>query len=102
MTNITPIITGILALLSTILTIVVIPYIKQKTTTTQQEQIAAVIKTAVYAAEQLFKGTGRGQEKKEYVVNYLHSLGIEVDIDDITDNLNVLIEATVKEMNGGK
>lgn len=102
MTNITPIITGILALLSTILTIVVIPYIRQKTTTTQQEQIAAVIKTAVYAAEQLFRGSGRGQEKKDYVVNYLHSLGIEVDIEDITDNLNVLIEATVKEMNGGK
>lgn len=102
MTNITPIITGILALLSTILTIVVIPYIRRKTTTEQQEQIAAVIKTAVYAAEQLFRGSGRGQEKKDYVVNYLHSLGIEVDIEDITDNLNVLIEATVKEMNGGK
>ena len=99
MTDITPIITAVIALVSVILTIVVIPYLKTKTTATQQAEIVALIKTAVYAAEQLFKGTGRGEEKKNYVVNYLHSLGIEVDIEDVTDNMNVLIEATVKELN---
>lgn len=99
MTDITPIITAVIALVSVILTIVVIPYLKTKTTATQQAEIVALIKTAVYAAEQLFKGTGRGEEKKNYVVNYLHSLGIEVDVEDVTDNMNVLIEATVKELN---
>lgn len=98
MTDITPIINGIIALVSVIITVVVIPYIKRKSTVAQQEIITAVVKSAVYAAEQLYKGTGRGEEKKKFVIDYLHEHGIDVDIDDVTDNVNVLIEAVVKEM----
>lgn len=98
MTDITPIINAIIALVSVIITVVVIPYIKRKSTVAQQEIITAVVKSAVYAAEQIYRGSGRGEEKKKFVVDYLHERGIEVDVDDITDNVNVLIEAVVREM----
>ena len=77
-----------IALIAAIITAKVIPWIKAKTTNEQQKRISAVIKTLVFAAEQIY-GAGHGKEKLDYVVSKLDEKGFAVDTCEI--------EAAVKE-----
>lgn len=97
MYDITPIIEAIGALIAAAITCFLIPYIKSKTTAEQQKEINAWVKIAVSAAEQIFNGSGRGEEKKAYVISWLKEHGIEVD----EAELDALIEAAVYELNQG-
>ena len=92
--NITPIIEAALLLLAAIFTTVVIPYIKSKTTAQQQTEINAWVKIAVSAAEQIYNGSGRGAEKKAYVLEWLKQRGITVD----EAKLDAMIESAVYEL----
>ena len=93
--DITPIVEAVVAVVCAVVTCVLIPYIKSKTTAEQQKEINAWVKIAVSAAEQIFTGSGRGEEKKEYVINWLREHGITVD----EAKLDALIEAAVYELN---
>lgn len=95
--DITPIIEAVAALLAAIITAVVVPYIKSKTTADQQRQINTWVQIAVSAAEQLYVGSGRGEEKKAYVIAWLRQHGVTVD----HDKLNVMIEAAVYDLKNG-
>lgn len=97
MTNITPIIEAVFALLAAVITAVVIPHIKSRTTAQQQAEINAWVKIAVTAAEQIYKGAGRGAEKKAYVLDWLNAHGVTVD----ADKLDALIESAVYDMTNG-
>lgn len=87
----TTIIEAVFALIAVIITSIVIPYIKSKTTKEQQAEIAAWVKIAVAAAEQIYIGSGRGPEKKAYVIEWLAARKIKVD----ADKLDAMIEAAV-------
>lgn len=63
----------------------------------QLEKVEYWANVFVNAAEMLFKGTSRGSEKKQYVVEQLTALGFEVG-----DKENAVIEANVYAMNNGK
>lgn len=89
------IILAIISLLGTIVTVVLVPYIKSKTTEKQRDNIYTIVTLAVSAAEQIYFKPGEGKKKKEYVVNYLSSKGIKLTVED----LNVFIESAVKELN---
>ena len=95
--DITPLVEVALALLGTIITCFVVPYIKSKTTAEQQKQINAWVKIAVSAAEQIYAGSGRGEEKKTYVLKWLADHGIIVD----SEKIDAMIEAAVYELNNG-
>ncbi len=86
--DLTPIIQAVIALITALITARVIPWIKAKTTNEQQKRLSAVVKTLVFAAEQLY-GAGNGQEKLNYVVTRLGEKGFEIDMDEI--------EAAIKE-----
>lgn len=96
--DITPIIEAVIALAGVVVSCVLIPYIKSKTTTEQQKEINAWVKIAVSAAEQIYVGSGRGEEKKAYVINWLREHGITVD----EAKLDALIEAAVYELTNGE
>ncbi len=98
--NLTEIIVAFIGLLGVIITAVVVPFIKKKTTITQQKDIAMWVKIAVSAAEQIFNGTKAGAEKKAYVIKYLQEMGIDLEDERIKKEVNLLIEAFVSEMNG--
>ena len=89
--NITPIIEAAFALIAAIITAVVVPYIRSKTTDTQQAEPRAPVRIAVTAAEQLYIGTGKGAEKKAYVLAWLAERGITVD----AEKLDAMIESAV-------
>ena len=95
MFDITPIVEAILALVAVVITSIVIPYIKKRTTTEQQKELISWVKIAVAAAEQIYVGAGRGPEKKLYVVEWLADRNITVD----TNQIDALIESAVYELN---
>lgn len=95
--NITPILEAVLALAATVFTVVVVPYIKSKTTAQQQTDIEGWVRVAVSAAEQLYKGSGRGDEKKAFVLDWLKKRHITVD----EAKLDAMIEAAVYWLNHG-
>ena len=95
MFDITPIIEAILALVAVVITSIIIPYIKKKTSVEQQKEIVSWVKIAVMAAEQIYVGTGRGPEKKLYVIEWLADRNITVD----TNEIDALIESAVFELN---
>ena len=92
--DITPIIEALRDLFAVVVIAVLIPWIKSKTTTEQQKEINEWVKIAVTAAEQIYKGHDRGEEKKAYVIEWLREHGITVD----ADKLDAMIEAAVYEL----
>lgn len=68
----------------------VIPYLKDK-------NIYNYVVIAVQAAEQIFKESGMGKEKFEYVKNWLNK---KLNISD--DDLKKIIESAVYELNKEK
>ena len=93
--DITLIINAIITLAAAVITVFVIPWIKSKTTAEQRKEIEAWVKIAVTAAEQTFKGTGMGQQKKEYVLRFLADKNLEID----AESLDLMIESAVISMN---
>lgn len=91
MIDLTPIMEAIIALVVAVITAFVIPWLKGKIDTDKLEQIKLWVTVAVEAAEQLYNGTGRGEEKKAYVVKFLQEKGFTLD----PDSLDKLIEAAV-------
>lgn len=95
--DITPIVEAVAAALCAVVTCVLVPYIKSKTTAEQQKKINAWVKIAVSAAEQIYVGSGRGEEKKAYVLEWLRAHGVTVD----DEKLDAMIEAAVYELSQG-
>lgn len=87
--DLTPLLQALFALLATIITVKIIPWIKSRTTAEQQKTLHTAVQVAVYAAEQVY-GAGRGNEKLAYAQTYLLGKGYTVDIE--------VIEAAVRGM----
>ena len=94
MIDLTPIITAVLTLIISLISAFLIPYIKAKTTDKQFKTIKLWVQVAVQAAEMLYVGSGRGEEKKKYVLDFLNSKGFTLNTEEI-DNL---IESAVLEL----
>lgn len=92
--DLTQIVEAVFGLIALVITTVVIPYYRAKTTREQRETIAFWAKLAVEAAEKLFKDHGKGAEKKEYVKQFLADHGIILD----EQQLDVVIESAVLQM----
>ena len=83
---------GAMLAIGAVVTVMVMWY-KGKLTDAQVARIWEWVCIAVQAAEQLF-GPKTGEQKKQYVVDFLSGLGIEV-----TDKIDAMIEAAVGELN---
>ncbi len=93
--DITPVVNAVIALAAALVTAFVIPWIKSKTTESKRKEIDAWVKIAVTAAEQIYTGTGKGKEKKAYVLKFLAEKNLKVD----EESVNLMIESAVKNMN---
>lgn len=80
----------IIPLLCTVITAYIIPYLKEK-------KLYSAVKTAVQAAEQIYKESGMGEQKFEYVKNWLNEK-FSISADD----LKKIIESAVYELNKNK
>lgn len=93
--DITPVVNAVIALAATVVSVFLIPWIMSKTTAQQRSELVAWAKIGVAAAEQIYVGQGRGDEKKQYVLEFLKSKGFDLN----EESVNNAIEAAVKQLN---
>lgn len=96
MTDITPVISAVITLLSAVVTVFLVPWIKRQTSAKDREELLKWVEIAVAAAEQLFDPS-QGEDKKESVVEFLREKGFvfsEAEID-------TAIEAAVLKLHRG-
>ena len=94
MFDITVIIEAVFALLAPVTTPIVISYIIFLSTASQQAKIFSFFFFNDTATTEIYTGSGRGAEKKAYVLNWLREHGITVD----AEKLDALIEAAVYDL----
>lgn len=95
--NLTQIILAVVTLLFGLLMRYVVPSLKNNLNSNQMELLRIAVKTAVYAAEQLYN-SDQGKEKLAYVIKLLAEQGYILDVDHVEDTMRALIEAFVKEL----
>lgn len=95
MTDLTPIVNAVIALIAAIITTFLIPWIKSKIDAAKLAQIVEWVGIAVRAAEQIYNESGMGEKKKQYVLDFLADKGLTLD----PNSINAMIEAAVKNLN---
>lgn len=96
MTDITPIISAVITLLSAVVTVFLVPWIKRQTSAKDREELLKWVEIAVAAAEQLFD-SAQGEDKKQAVMEFLRKKDLvfsEAEIDTV-------IEAAVLKLHRG-
>lgn len=95
--DLTPLIQALILFASSVISIYLLPkvksYLTEKLSAEQRENLKKWVRIAVAAAEQLY-GSKKGQEKKQYVIDFLYSKGIVFDADEVEN----LIESEVYKL----
>lgn len=97
MIDITEVIKYAILLVFAVCTTFVIPYIKAKIGDEKFTELQKWVKIGVQAAEMIFKESGMGTVKKEYVIEFLKQKGYTLD----TETIDNLIESAVLELKKG-
>lgn len=96
--DVTELVVALIGVLSIFITSVVFPLIKSKLTNSQWESIKNYALAGVQAAEIIFNAQGKGEEKLEWVTEYIEAQckvhGIEIDMDTV----RVAIENAWKDL----
>lgn len=95
--DMTQVFVSLISVITLILTGIVVPWIKTKTTAQQQDNIKTWAKIAVYAAQQLFSDINY-DEKKEYAVQYVSDMLKKYHINLTEDEISTYIESALKEI----
>lgn len=93
MTNLTPVIEAVIALVAALISAFVIPWIRRNTSAQDRDDFLRWVEIAVAAAEQLFAST-QGKEKKKYVIAFLEEKGYTWS----ESELNAAIEGAVLKL----
>lgn len=94
MIDLTQVATALISLVIALVSAFLVPYLKNRLTTSQFNTMVSWVNIAVEAAEMIYTGSGRGEEKKEYVVNSLNEKGFSLNSNEI----DTLIESAVLEL----
>ena len=92
----------IVSVAAALMTVFVIPLLKEKLQDVRYQRLLAYVEVAVRAAEQTIKGSGQGHVKKDEVINYVTAWMLSHGIKISEDQLDQLIEAAVYVMNNTK
>ena len=103
MTNITPILESLIALIITIFSVVVIPklhiWINNNLSEKQIEIAKVVISSCVQAAEQIYANSEKaGSSKKKYVMEYAKNKLAEIGLTIDEKEIEVYLEQAVLEL----
>lgn len=92
--DLTPVLQAVISLAATVITAMVIPFIKSKTSAQQLTRMQSWARIAVKAAEQLYPKPDSGKDKKAYVLKFLNQHGFTLD----AATLDALIESAVNTL----
>lgn len=93
MVDLTGIFEALIALVSSVVTVFLIPWLKTKLTNEQLNKAHSIVQIGVFAAEKLY-GAGNGDKKLAYVENLLKAKKIKLD----TMTLKAMVDAEVKKL----
>lgn len=85
-----------------LVTIYAVPYLNRLSQSAKLQEVLKAVNTAVLAAEQTIKGTGKGAVKKELALAYVTAWLSDHAINVTAEQLDGLIEAAVYGMNAGR
>ena len=89
--DITALVQALISLAVALITTFLVPYLNKKATAEHLDILKIWLEFAVRAAEQLY-GSGKGAEKKKYVIDFLATKNITVD--------DAAVEAMVQKLFG--
>ena len=92
--DLTQVVIAVITLIFGCISAFLIPYLKSKLTAEQLSKVKFWVNIAVEAAEMIYTGTGRGEEKKQYVLDFLNSKGFTLNMAEIEN----LIESAVLQL----
>ena len=96
--DLTPIFNAIITLLALLVTVFLIPWIRSRTNHQQRIELEAWTLLAMQAAERLFVGRGRGEEKKAYVVKFLSERGFAINSKVVLNSIKTVIDAFMTDL----
>ena len=88
--DLTPLFQAVIMLVAVLITTFVVPYIKKKINAEDINEFYGWVEIAVAAAEQIYKVT-QGEEKKQYVLQYLKDKGYTVDVADLENAIEAAV-----------
>lgn len=89
----------LIPVIGTVVTGILIPYLKTKITSAQLDEITKWVSKAVDAAEVLFDTPNSGAKKREYVIEFIDKM-FNAKKEVITkDQIRILLESAWKQMN---
>ena len=89
---------AIIPVLGTIITVFIIPLIKEKIGAEKLARYEYWADLAVKAAEMLWTETGHSEDKKQYVVEFLTNMFNKKKVVITEEQMNILIESAVKQL----
>lgn len=92
-----------IGLIVAVITLTILPWAEANVDEKRFRKALSIICMAVEAAEQIFKGSGRGAEKKDYVLKILELNGCSLDmevVDVAIESAVYQLQNKVKEMMG--
>ena len=92
------IILAVIPVLCTVLTVYIIPLIKEKIGNENLVKYEYWVNIAVKAAELIWVEAGHGADKKQYVIDFMNKMFNSKKTVITEEQLNALIEASVKQM----
>ena len=96
--NLFNVILTLIPVIGAIITYFIVPFIKTSVSEKQLAQYKEWARLAVKTAEMLWKESGCGEDKKDYVVKFLNDMFNKNKIVITEEQINILIESAVKEM----
>ena len=99
--NITELANALIAVICVIITTFLIPWIKSKANNEQLDTLTKWVEIAVYAAEQIYRGPGQGDEKLKYVVRFLKEKGYTIDDNSIKTAIEAAVRRISLELDNG-
>lgn len=96
MIDYTQIIQAVIALLSAVITCLLIPWIRSKTKSAKLDNLNLYLKVLMSAAETYF-GSDMGKEKKQFVLDELERNGIHFDAETVQDALEAMWRELVSQ-----
>ena len=96
--DITIVVKLILVAFATVWTYFLLPWLQTKKTAEERKALAEAIQTAVKAAEQIYTESGKGREKKAYVLQWLREQGVVIDEVAISELIDAMIESSVLDL----
>ena len=88
----------LIPVIGTVITGILIPYIKTKISATQMEEIIKWVTKAVEAAEVLFDAPKSGEEKREYVIDFIDRMFNSKKEIITQDQIRILLESAWRQM----